>query len=607
MWVFKAENLKKEWNGKTIFENVDLAVHEEERVALIGANGVGKTTLFHCLTGKISPDDGAIDRRWPVSHWGIVEQQDVVPDETTMEEWFFSADLKRFSLKRELKRLEGALTSASHDLEALLQQYSDVQEAYQALGGYEWEEEVKGLLGRFGFSQDLWKCSYDQLSGGQKTRLKLARALVGAPSFLLLDEPTNHLDQETLSWFADWLKRFRGACLIVSHDRSFIDHVAHTTVELTQKGTRAVRGGYSDFLRERERERREQEALYRKQQREKKKLEDAIRQYHDWFQKAHASAGERNPFQKKKANKHQTRLRAKERALKRLEEQTVEKPKDAPEIQANLNAETFEARRLVRMERVTFSYGHSPVFQNVDLTLSRGDRLAVIGPNGSGKSTLLKLLTGQLQPQSGDVYRHPELKVGYFAQEVDTLDPEQTVLDSLLALPDMSFRMAYNVLASFLFRREKVHQKIGSLSMGERCRIAFVHLYFSRANLLVLDEPTNYLDIPTRERIEEALQNYPGTLVLVSHDRYLLDQVSNRVAIIKNSTVDIWPGGNREYRHHLQEKEKRSVDPETDQQVRMLELELTRLMAEEEPETETDRDHLYRQIQEVKQKLDALR
>lgn len=255
MWVFKAENLKKEWNGKTIFENVDLAVHEEERVALIGANGVGKTTLFHCLTGKISPDDGAIDRRWPVSHWGIVEQQDVVPDETTMEEWFFSADLKRFSLKRELKRLEGALTSASHDLEALLQQYSDVQEAYQALGGYEWEEEVKGLLGRFGFSQDLWKCSYDQLSGGQKTRLKLARALVGAPSFLLLDEPTNHLDQETLSWFADWLKRFRGACLIVSHDRSFIDHVAHTTVELTQKGTRAVRGGYSDFLRERERER----------------------------------------------------------------------------------------------------------------------------------------------------------------------------------------------------------------------------------------------------------------------------------------------------------------------------------------------------------------
>ncbi|QKI81440.1 ribosomal protection-like ABC-F family protein [Kroppenstedtia eburnea] len=606
MWVLKAEGLLKEWDGKRIFEKVDLAVREGERVALIGANGVGKTTLLNCLIGRTTPDRGRIHRQVPVSRWGMVEQQPPVPEEMTLQDWILSADPERFGLRRELARLERELT-AGCGLDSLLRRYSEVQGEYQSLGGYEWELAAEGVLSRLGFTPDLQQLPYRQLSGGQKTRARLARVMAGQPSFLLLDEPTNHLDGETQDWLTEWLVGFRGACLIVSHDRAWIDQVAHTTVELTAEGTRSVKGGYSDFIREREREQREQEALYRKQQQEKKRLEEAIRRYSDWFRQAHAAAGERNPFYKKKANKHQTRLKAKEQALKRLEEQQVERPREAPRIQADLGGDALAARRLVRLEGVGFSYGKHRVFQEVDLTLSRGERLAVIGPNGSGKSTLLKLITGELAPTEGQVNRHPALRIGYFAQELDGLEPERTVLDSLLSLPGMTSGEARKVLASFLFRREDVHKRIGDLSMGERCRVAFVHLYFSEANLLVLDEPTNHLDIPTRERIEEALNHYPGTLVLVSHDRYSLDRVSNRVAVLKRGTVEVWPGGSRAYREHLRDRAERPTDPETDHKIRTLELELTRLMAAEEPETDQERKELHRQIREVKEALDALR
>lgn len=604
MWVLKAEGLMKEWDGKRIFEKVDLAIREGERVALIGANGVGKTTLLDCLIGRITPDAGKIHRHVPVSQWGWVEQQPSVPERMSLQDWILSADSKRFALRQELTRLEEEMASGD---DVLFQRYSDVQGEYQSLGGYEWETMAEGVLHRLGFPLERQQLPYEQLSGGQKTRARLARAMTENPSFLLLDEPTNHLDEETQAWFTEWLAGFRGACLIVSHDRAWIDQVADTTVELTAGGTRSVKGGYSDFIREREREQREQEALYRKQQQEKKRLEEAIRRYSDWFQQAHAAAGERNPFYKKKANKNQTRLKAKEQALKRLEEQQVERPRKDPRIQANLGGEALAAHRLVRLEEVSFSYGEHQVLQKVNLTLSRGERLAVMGPNGCGKSTLLKLITGELTPTEGLVHRHPALRIGYFAQELEDLELEKTVLDSMLSLPGMTAGEARKVLASFLFRREDVHKRIGDHSMGERCRVAFVHLYFSEANLLVLDEPTNHLDIPTRERIEEALNHYPGTLVLVSHDRYSLDRVSNRVAVLKEGTMKVWPGGSQAYREHLRERAERPTDLETDHKIRTLELELSRLMAAEEPETEVDRESLHQQIRQVKEALDALR
>ena len=258
------------------------------------------------------------------------------------------------------------------------------------------------------------------------------------------------------------------------------------------------------------------------------------------------------------------------------------------------------------MEDVGFSYGHKRVFQNVNLTISRGDRLAVAGPNGSGKTTLLKLLSEKLQPRTGSVIRHPRLKIGHFAQELDNLNDEETILDSLLRLPGMTQREARNILAGFFFRQDEVFRKIGSLSMGERCRVAFVILYFSEANLLVLDEPTNYLDIHTREQIEEALIRYPGALVVVSHDRYLLKKVSNRVALLKEGQMSYYPGNYEEFQNYLHKSAGRPADRELEDRMLSLHLKLAQLMAGEEPEGEDEKGAFYAHIHQVKAELDKL-
>ncbi|MGI6126400.1 MAG: ribosomal protection-like ABC-F family protein [Planifilum sp.] len=604
MLVLKAESLKKEWNGKWVFEDVHLEVEQGERVALIGRNGVGKTTLLGCLTGRISPEGGTIYRRWPAERWGMVEQQLKVPGRWRVRDFVESGNPELFRLKRERIQLEQRMADGAEEpLDEHIARYGSVLERFQLLGGYEWEQEVEAHLTRFRLPGE---ALFHRLSGGQKTRAQLARALMGDPPFLLLDEPTNHLDVETADWLGEWIRSYRGTVLFVSHDREWIDRLADKTVELTPQGTRTYKGGYSDFQRERERERKEQEALYRKQQQQRGKLEEAIRRYREWYAKAHSNAGERNPYLKKRAEKNRTRFQAKERALERLEKEKVERPQSAPQVKVRFEGSGFEAHHLVRLEETDIGYGGEPVLREVTLTLSRGDRMAVIGPNGSGKTTLLKLLAGKLEARSGNVIRHPALQVGYFAQELDSLKEDETILESLLRLPGMTQGEARNILAAFLFRRDEVHRKIGSLSMGERCRVAFVNLYFSEANLMVLDEPTNYLDIPTRERIEEALLQYPGAMVLVSHDRALLKKVSNRVAVLKDGRVETYPGGYPEYLMHLKER-AHPADPETDRRIRALELELSRLMAEDEPETEEARDSLYARIREIRAELMRLK
>lgn len=605
MLLLKAEQLKKSWQGNLIFQNVNLEIHQGERIALIGRNGVGKTTLLECLLGRVTPDGGKIDRPLPVSEWGVVEQHLLVADTLTLREFIQSGHLILHRLKKELHRLEEMMTCAEGEkLITALDRYSNSLERYQTLGGYQWEHGVEAILDRFDLPGDNL---YRELSGGQKTKAQLARVMAGNPSFLLLDEPTNHLDLETLNWLTGWVQRFQGTVLLVSHDRDFIDRVATKTVELTPQGTKTCPGGYADFLRERERERREQESLYKKQQQEKKKLEEAIRRYREWFLKAHAAAGERNPFYKKKAEKNRTRFRAKEKALERLDQEQVKRPRDLPGIQVDIKGGIFRARQLVRVEDMSFSYGRHPVLQDVNLTISRGDRLAVVGPNGSGKTTLLQLLSGRLQPGTGSVMHHPQLSIGYFAQELNNLNKDETILDSLLRLPGMTQREARNILAGFFFRRDEVFRKIGTLSMGERCRVAFVNLYFSRANLLILDEPTNYLDIVTREQMEEALARYPGALVVVSHDRYLLNKVSNRVACLREGQLIYYPGNYAEFQQYLHQCTNRSHDQAREDRLLTLQLQLAQLMAAEEPEDEVDRKALAGRIYAIRDELDKLK
>ncbi|SDX22577.1 ATPase components of ABC transporters with duplicated ATPase domains [Marininema mesophilum] len=600
MFTVKAEGLTKELHGVTVVKDVNLEVQTGEKVALIGANGVGKTTLLKILMGELTQDKGKIHRCLPLTFWGLLEQNPDVEEHCTLLQFVQAGSPERHLQLMELRVAESKLsTVAEGQLEEPLARYARCLEQYQASHGYEWEREVEQTLTRLGLLADLYQTPYIHLSGGQKTRAQLARVIVSQPKFLLLDEPTNHLDHETLDWLAKWLDQYKGSILLVSHDRWFIDQTVDVVVELTREGTRRYKGGYTNYRKERDRENREQEALHKKQVQEQKKLDEAIQRYRDWFHQAHAAAGERNPFYKKKANKHQSRFRAKEEALKRLEKEMKGAPVKDPRIRVNFSGRDFNARTLLRTKEMGFSYGREYIFEDVSLTLHRGERLGIVGVNGSGKTTLLRCLIGDLQPSKGEIHLHPELTVGYFAQELEGLDPRVTVLDSLLHLPGMTRAEAGNILASFLFRGGDVYRRIGELSMGEKSRVAFLHLYFSEADLIVLDEPTNYLDIPTRERIEDALVRYPGSLLLVSHDRRFIERVTNRTAIVENGSVEMVMGSYDEYLAYQREKENRHPDLEQDNRIRLLELELAQLVSRGENSDAGAEEELWREIRRV--------
>ncbi|MDO7907409.1 ABC-F type ribosomal protection protein [Paenibacillus sp. JX-17] len=538
--ILRIKNVTKEWDGQPVFEHIDLEVNKGDRIALFGRNGCGKTTLLRVLMGEEEPDEGRIEAVLPRDRWGWMRQSREQDGQTagTVLEAVQEESHELYTLKRQLNHLLQQMQNmnAADEEAQELEQYGEWLERYEALGGYAWESEVEKVLSRMGIPEQLWTSPCRELSGGQQTKVRLAALMVRRPELLILDEPTNHLDGDSLEWLEQQLSAYEGTILFVSHDREFIDRVATAIAELSPSGLTKYKGNYSAYRVQKEREWTEQEAQYRKQELARKALEETIRNYQQWFHAAHQAAadvevGITQSFYKAKANKNISRYHAKEKELERLEQNRVEKPKEDPKLRLHLEAHSLRARYLVRMEQVNFAYAadQSPIICGVNLNVGRGDVIAVRGANGSGKSTLLKLITGRLEPTGGGVRLHPQLKIGYFSQLLEDLPLYLTLLDSLLLLPSMTQTEARTILGCFLFTREDVYRTIGDLSMGEKCRAAFIHLYFGGSNLLVLDEPTNYLDIDTRQVMEDVLQSYDGAVVLVSHDRMLVRRTANRL------------------------------------------------------------------------------
>jgi ATPase subunit of ABC transporter with duplicated ATPase domains len=617
--ILKATNVSKEWNGKLLFEQISIDIAPGERIALFGRNGTGKTTLLNIFLGRIQADAGTIRRELPLEEWGWMDQQLELSEDCTLLEFVQSGSHRLSSLKTKMEALQQQLQNGQAGTEAYeiaMQQYGDVYEQYVLEDGYGWEARVEKGLQQMRLDKSVWRLPLIKLSGGQKTRAQLARLMIRQPKFLLLDEPTNHLDAETLAWLEEWLLAYVGAVLFVSHDRAFIDKVAHAVYELTPNGGKKYTGGYSDYKARKDIERRAQEALYRKQQQIREDLLECIRTYRQWFGKAHRDAKHvetkiTQSYFKARATKHTARLRAKEKELERLEKQQVEKPRESGQLKMELKAGSFAAQTLLRMVHVDFAYSTGQdrvaLFQDVDLSVDRGDRLAVLGQNGVGKSTLLKLMIGHLTPTSGEVKWNPQAKIGYFSQELDNLQMSATLLDSLLELPSMTQTFARTILGCFLFSREDVFKRIGDLSMGEKCRVAFLKLYFSGANVLVLDEPTNYLDIETRERIEEALMEYAGALILVSHDRYFVRKAANRIVMLYDGArLESFSGTYEEYLEHNRRKETLAPDPETAAEIAGLELKLVQWMAEDAGTLHEQTERMER-IRELRGRLEALR
>ncbi|MBP1937512.1 ribosomal protection-like ABC-F family protein [Paenibacillus sediminis] len=614
--IVRVNDLAKEWNGKRVFEDVYFEINAGERLAVFGANGAGKTTLFEILVGETEPSDGLVERRLPLADWGYMQQtSDIELRDFTVLEAAGHNSGELWEIKRKLRVLEAELGSSSSEQgEEMLEEYGTWMDRYEGLGGFQWEFELEKHLTMLNIGPDLWSLPFAQLSGGQKTRVRLASILVRRPKFLLLDEPTNHLDEASILWLEKWLTSYDGTVLFVSHDRTFLDQVATGIVELKADGAKKYKGGYTDYRREKERELREQETLYKKQQLAREALEESIRRYQQWFNKADRNASQNNEvkittsFYKAKAKKNISRYHAKQKELERLEAVSVQKPRDDLKLKMQLDEGNFAARTLIRMEKVTFGFKEAkPLFHRMDLWLSRGDRLAVRGPNGAGKTTFVKLFMKKLIPQEGKIWHHPELKIGYFSQELEELDEETTLLDSLLRLPDMTQTHARTILGCFLFSREDVYKTIGDLSMGEKCRAAFLQLLFSGANLLVLDEPTNYLDVNTCEVIEDALEAYPGALVVISHDRTLVRKLSTRLLTLEQGQAPrIFEGTVQEEEEHLARRGGRAIhDADQDNRRVHLEWELSCLLSRDDGTEEENAERLL-QIRKLRKELETL-
>ncbi|RCW49139.1 ribosomal protection-like ABC-F family protein [Paenibacillus prosopidis] len=601
--LVKVKNVNKEWDGVKLFEQVTFEVKEGERLALFGRNGVGKTTLLQGLTGRLPFDGGDIQRLLPIEEWGWLDQQAQMDSSLTLLEFVQAGTAELFCLKRELADLTLRMQEQETG-EKMLNRYSELFERYAQLDGYSWEIKAERCLRKLNFDSKVWNVPFSQLSGGQKTKAQLASLMVREPKLVVLDEPTNHLDSAALDWLEQWVKAYPGTVVYVSHDRTFIDRTATTILELERNGCRRYPGGYTEYRAQKELELRTQEALYKKQEQEREKLLESIRMYSEWFQQAHKAAGQHD-FLRSKSKKNVSRMHAKESAIERLDRDKVQKPREEAQLRMQLDTDGFAAATLLRMEDVGFAYEDQvTLFSHLSFSVDRGDRIAVLGPNGAGKSTLLKLATGSLAPITGKVSIHPQTRIGYFEQELGKLENEETILDSLLMLPGMTQSHARTILGCFLFPKEEVFKRIGDLSMGEKCRVAFLKLFFGKANLLVLDEPTNYLDVSTREKVEEALQHYPGAVLLVTHDRYLVRKGANRLLIMDGkSEPSLFPGTYDEYCSKDRSRALTTEEQLGQNERERLQLRLAQLMGSAQPEDPAEQQQLMQEIRRLRKQI----
>ena len=523
--------LGKSFGVRQVFSNVSFEIKEGDRIALVGPNGAGKSTLLKCILGIEELDEGQVVMS-PVASIGYL-QQDVNLGDASLAEEIETAWEDVHALENKLQELTTYLETHEAS-ESDLQRLDYLQNRLEWLGGYDYEQKTKRIVYGLGFTdEDLYKPA-NAFSGGQKTRINLAKALVRSPDFLFLDEPTNHLDMEMLEWLEGYLSSYRGGILIVSHDRYFMDRIVTGVVELDHHKATTYRGNYSRYVAQREERLKADTIAYEKQQEYIKKTEEYIDKY-------------RAGIKSKMARGRQSQLNR----LERLE---------APEISHSLDFKfppaAMSADKVLVLDHVSIGYKtDDPIIDDVSVVVRRGESVALIGPNGAGKSTMVKAIVGELFPTEGHIDIGNRVQVGYFSQEHEELHDRWQVVDEIINNYNFTEEKARNVLGSFLFKGDDVFKLVGDLSGGERARLALLKLFLQGDNFLILDEPTNHLDVPTREIVERALQQFGGTCFIISHDRYFLDQVSTRTLVLENKGLTEYLGNYSYYKEKLKEQQ----------------------------------------------------
>lgn len=580
MIVLQANRIYKSFGAKQVLNGASIVVNQNERVGIVGPNGCGKSTLLGCISGYVAPDSGTISAAANTSI-GYMEQLPDIEPEMTAWDAVMDGYHEILELRRLLAELTNMMAKAETNLERIMERYSKVNEDYERADGYACEANVRRVLAGLGFKTEQYSQIWSSFSGGEKTRLNLARLLIIKPDILLLDEPTNHLDIASVEWLENFLVGYRGSVLVVSHDRRFLDRVASRIVEMRNGETRSFPGNYTSYLKLKAQDDLAASRAYERQQEYIRKTEEFIRRY--------------------KAGVKSKQARGRQSQLQRMER--LEAVKDTRSISLTTSRFNDESASVVlTAQNISKSFGENEIIQESNLVIRRGDRIGLVGPNGCGKTTLLKILLGILPPDSGEVKQGSRVQAGYLAQERTGSDLTRTVLDELVYSFDITLEEARSHLGRMLFSGDDVFKKVGNLSGGEQGRLALLKLTLAGGNFLVLDEPTNHLDIDGCQAVEDMLAEFSGTLLIVSHDRYFLDQVADEIIAIEDGRINRYQGSYSYYQQKVEEKQRIAAEVVKEKRLKDPGIEARSL----EKEAQQRRKKLAGSLQEIEDRIGQL-
>lgn len=586
MIIAQGHDLEKQFGANTLFNHVNFSIDSNARIGLVGPNGVGKTTLLKIMTGEEEATHGEFTINKGIDV-GYIAQENGLDESKSIWDEMLTVFAPLIAKGQKIRDLQQAIAEHPEDKQ-LLKQYDQLQFDFEQQGGYTYQADIKSILNGFNFPENTWTKIIGDLSGGEKTRLAFVKLLLRKPPLLLLDEPTNYLDLDTLDWLEGFLKTYSGAILVVSHDQYFLDHLANQIFELQFGKLTAFKGNYSDYVTQRKQRDQQQEEAYERQQEKIKKDEEFI---------------QKNLVRAKTTKRAQSRRKQ----LEKMERITP--PKHKNKVRIKFKSERPSGKEVLILRDLTIGYPTKTMVQDISLQVNKGDRVAIIGANGIGKSTLLKTIMKDLQPKGGSIKYGASLDIGYYDQELQLLDPSKTVIDTVWdrhkTMPERDVR---SILASFLFTAKDIDKTVGQLSGGQKARLTLTVLSLEHNNFLLMDEPTNHLDLEAKEVLEQALQHFDGTLLFVSHDRYFINQLSNKIVEIKDKHAKVYEG---DYTYYLDEKNKFAADATAEvstneNETGSAEPKTNKLSYQEQKQRDSQKRKLERQVEEIETKIDQL-
>ena len=532
--VLSTANISKSFAGETLIEDADILINEGEKAALVGINGSGKTTFLKIVAGEMSPDSGIVTFAKNTS-FAYLKQINNIDTDLTIEEELTTVIKPILDMEERFLKLQEEISKANEkELDALYAEYDRLQHALELNDAYMAKSKLTGILKGLGFIEEEFSRKVSTLSGGQKTRVYLAKILLTEPDIILLDEPTNHLDLSSIEWLESYLNNYKKAVLIVSHDRYFLDKIVTKVIDIDNKKVETYNGNYTEFIKKKKELKESAMRAYLNREAQIKRQEEVIEKL--------------KSFNREKSVK---RAESRQKALDRIER--IDKPTEERSDMDLFFSQSIESGKdVLHIEGLSKSFDHRKLFENVNIDVKRGEHIAILGDNGTGKTTLLKILNNLTEPNSGYIRFGTNVSIAYYDQEHQVLDRNKTIFDEIHdEHPDMNNTEVRNVLASFLFTGDEVFKPISSLSGGERGRVSLAKIMLSTANLIILDEPTNHLDITSKEILENAIREFEGTVIYVSHDRYFINQTATRILYLKDNKFYNYIG---DYDYYLEKK-----------------------------------------------------